>query len=344
LLVFIIFIFGLALHYPDISLNPQVNFVRSKDPDLNLTLNWNLIDNPIYIDDRSPYNNWNLYEAFFPWCTGEGTEANPYIIQNIIISSKDSDCITILHSEVYFIIRNCYILSSQKKLGDGIHLYNVKNGEISYCQISNSVSSGISMIECTDMVIRNNTIFNNNWEGIYLFKCRDTEIVNNTIFNNSIIGLSIFMSNFTEVINNDISFHYEGGIIAGQSSETQISTNYVHENKEGIFLYKSSHNIISQNNITSNNESGILLKYDSHLNTIKENVLSENKYCITIGTSCINNVVSNNGDCNKDGREIKTNNHSLSIPGYVVIFFLILFSGSVVLLIRETLRNLKLNL
>ena len=75
---------------------------------------WNLIDSPIYIDDMSPNDNWETTASENLWCTGKGTLTEPYFIQDVIVSSTDSDCIRILHSEVYFIITNCIIFSSQK--------------------------------------------------------------------------------------------------------------------------------------------------------------------------------------------------------------------------------------
>ena len=308
--------------------------VSSDSNDLT-TAYWDLIDSPIYIDDLSPNDNWETTAFENIWCTGEGTLTDPYVIQDVIVSSTDSDCITILHSEVYFIITNCIIINSQKELGAGISLQDVKNGYIRSSQISNCDSYGITMGGCTNIIVYNNTIFGNGWMGIYLFKGLNCEISENTIYNNSGIGVSVFQSNFTRVIENDIYSHYTVGIGGEFCVNSEIKHNNIYDNYDGINMHESSYNTFLYNSITDNTESGLQLRYNSDYNTISDNTFFNNKYCIVIGTSCSNNEIYNNGVCDMytiddggDGGGDDGNNgngtpsEELDIPGYNMLFFI----------------------
>jgi len=135
--------------------NPSYIFILNRSNSSSASFNevevsqyWSLIDSPIYIDDMSPDDNWNTIASQNFWCIGKGTATDPYIIQNVIISSTDSDCIEIRNSGVHFILSNCIIFSSQKELGSGIFLQNVKKGRISNAQISACDSYGITISSC----------------------------------------------------------------------------------------------------------------------------------------------------------------------------------------------------
>ncbi|GAH00517.1 unnamed protein product, partial [marine sediment metagenome] len=73
-------------------------------------------ENPIEINGSATgvgAHNWTWAKAQ-PWCTGNGTESEPYIIEDIIINGEGSDqCIGIYESNEYFIISNCTFYNSR---------------------------------------------------------------------------------------------------------------------------------------------------------------------------------------------------------------------------------------
>jgi len=66
------------------------------------------------------------------WCSGDGTWAKPYLIENVTINATNSptNCgIIIKDSDVPFIIRNCTVYNSGGYLHEGgISLERTKNG------------------------------------------------------------------------------------------------------------------------------------------------------------------------------------------------------------------------
>jgi len=59
-------------------------------------------------------NNWSATESTYDWCTGSGSLAVPYVIENVTIDAQNSgSCIYIEHTNDYFIIQNCTLLNCQ---------------------------------------------------------------------------------------------------------------------------------------------------------------------------------------------------------------------------------------
>ena len=78
----------------------------------------------IYIRDDDPNYNWTKTEADFEWCTGSGTEGDPYIIENLYIDAQgEGGGMYIRNTDKYFVIRNCWINNSEViKYGAAIFL------------------------------------------------------------------------------------------------------------------------------------------------------------------------------------------------------------------------------
>ncbi|MHA1292446.1 MAG: hypothetical protein ACTSQJ_07245 [Promethearchaeota archaeon] len=64
--------------------------------------------NPIIIND-----NWSDTADKHDWCYGDGTPWDPYIIENVVIDAQSqTNGISILNSNDFFIIRNCTIFNA----------------------------------------------------------------------------------------------------------------------------------------------------------------------------------------------------------------------------------------
>ena len=109
---------------------------------------------PFIIDDLGGGNYTWSEASNEPWCTGHGTEEDPYVIQSIQIDGNYTQpCLVIQNSSVHFILRN-----NNFTKGHGVFLYNVSNGHILNNRITNYLY-GISLNECSQIEIYNNSIY-----------------------------------------------------------------------------------------------------------------------------------------------------------------------------------------
>ena len=49
---------------------------------------WDLTGSPIFIDDSNPSQNWSYTASHYDWCSGSGSWADPYVIENITINGQ----------------------------------------------------------------------------------------------------------------------------------------------------------------------------------------------------------------------------------------------------------------
>ena len=104
----ILFLFpSMLMAFRNEAINPVENN-KEKPKQIEESGSWNLTGTPISID-----NNWTAVKDAYDWCTGEGTESEPYIIENATIDAQESgSCIEIQNSNEYFIIQNCSFYNS----------------------------------------------------------------------------------------------------------------------------------------------------------------------------------------------------------------------------------------
>ncbi len=351
----------ISMSAPSLYFIPSIRS-SSLTPYSSVSVYWNLIENPIFIDDSDPTNDWAKTVSENLWCTGTGTSEDPYIIQNLYVFSSTLNCITIQNSDAYFFITNCIIEGPEEfqiEKVAGVHLDNVKNGYITNSQIVNGSFFGIEAVWSTDILIYNNYLFNN-YVPIYLGGCLENEVSLNTIVNNE-GGVELYWSNHSLIQGNNI-YNNEGyGVWSGACSNNEISYNTISNCRSGVYLGESSVYTITQNIIEENEYYGILLKYESNYNTSSYNSVSNTPYCIGVGESCFENNICNNGDCpiyivddiwislddNDDDNEEDDNNTEtiddgiidIYIPGFnFIILFAISFVVSSLLIIRMKLR------
>ncbi|MEW6070454.1 MAG: NosD domain-containing protein [Candidatus Thermoplasmatota archaeon] len=153
------------------------------------------VHDPIHIDGDSDFASQAATEGW----VGNGTESNPYIIENYDINASTADGIKIEISYVHFIIRNCVIHEGKNNYKDGVTLWYVTNGKIqnvtfynTYSAIRTGFSSNIRI---------NNCACYNNFDGFLLFTSRSTIISNCTISNNR-LGVALYSSSNSTLRNN----------------------------------------------------------------------------------------------------------------------------------------------
>jgi len=306
---------------------------------------------PIEINNNDPSKNWSITAATYEWCSGLGTFNSPYIIENVTIDGEGtSNCISILNSNVYFVINNCTLINSGgTSHSAGIKLENVNNGTI----IKNDClfnEYGIYLDSSNNNTLSENIANYNTVSGIFLREhCNDTKIIGNTAnynaenptpgegiyikysYNNLIYknnfsynagrGMDLRSIYNSEIVNNTANYNgddpFKGEGIAVQSSENiSVSSNKVQGNDYGMNIYNDRNCKIFNNTVISNENYG--LKVESVINvTISKNNIS---YSYTgIKLRGYNNTVSENYvKENNEGIRLQKVNYSI-VMGNVII-------------------------
>jgi len=170
---------------------------------------------PIDIDDLpGSLNDWSWAKSQ-GYCTGSGTESDPYIIQNHAFDTSGYliSCLIISNSRKHFEIRNCSFIGYND--AGGIRLSNTTNGRI----IGNkNIYTGafLWMSNSSYNYIAENDASNGYQFGIYL---------------------ETAYSGFNEIIKNDVINNTDGGIILSNLCENNLITeNSIQTSAYGIFL------------------------------------------------------------------------------------------------------------
>jgi len=283
--------------------------------------NFPLVNSPlhdgekIHIDD-SGVNAWNWTKTakLNFWCTGSGSNSDPFKIDSLEIDGGGSgNCIFIEDSEVYFTVQNCEIYNAGE---NGISLYNVNNSQLIGNDCTNNTWEGISLDRSNYNNVTGNYLSDNNGDGIYLgasgssgiiYSCYNN-ISRNTIRANEEDGIFIsgdgWGSALVKVNNNTISaniitINEEGGLFVSADgfgaaivkvNNNSISGNIISANEDhGIYLsvwqeessdVELKYSNITGNTLIENGRSGILLDNCSYT-TLTENKLYGNGIAFT---------------------------------------------------------------
>jgi parallel beta-helix repeat protein len=255
---------------------------------------------------RDPIKSWvisfwnNTELDSFPNKTGSGTEADPYIIENLTISPGILEWgIIVNDTDKHLIIRNCTFDGTWDS-SIGIAIYDSSNVTIENCTVRENFV-GIYARNSVDVIIKNNTICNNSVNGILLYlegptnifsnllinnkddgivlrKSSNIEIYENLVKNNDGIGIYQRDSPFNKIINNTVLNNKLEGIYCLYSDFAEIVNNSAVNNKyHGIYSYDSNYIEVSWNNCSQNEGSGIKLKRSCH-NRIEGNIAMNNGY------------------------------------------------------------------
>ena len=147
-----IFLLNYGLSQSNLKSVYQVDKNNSSE-DIFTELKISIVVSPIVIDDTIPGSDW-AWAVTQTWCSGSGTEGDPYLLENLEIDGLGGDCISIQNSNAYFIIRACTLSNGY----NGVYLYTVANGKL----IAN--------------------IFSDNTYGIHVYYSPNNEIVGNVFY------------------------------------------------------------------------------------------------------------------------------------------------------------------
>jgi parallel beta-helix repeat protein len=182
--------------------------------------------NPILIDGDNNFTSANGVVG------GSGTDNDPYIIENWVISASSNHGIHIKNTRSYFVIRNVVVENGYPTY-NGIYFENVWNGKIE------------------------NVVSMNNGNGIFLIFSNANTVLNSTV-GYAYYGITLGYSHNNTFLNNTLGNNKYGFWLASSTSNT-LSGNIVENcttTGTGIVLNSSSSNTIS-NNTVGNNPNGI---------------------------------------------------------------------------------------
>jgi parallel beta-helix repeat protein len=252
---------------------------------------------------------------------GNGTESDPYIIENYNISASINNSIEIRNTDAHFIIRNMSLHSGKLVTNYGIFLYNVTNALIDNVTSYNNYY-GI-MISYSTKVTVTSSRFLSNRDGIYLSNSPYVNITNCDTFSNGNNGLIISSSDNSNIIENEIMYNQNYGIYIDSSDNNLILDNNVSTSTSLIYLLSSHYNKIFSNNIWQCDNYGIYLTSSQH-NNISLNSVTKTMYGIhpwfSPYTTIWNNNISHNSfaavSLSHSSNTVVTKNKCLSNGGF----------------------------
>ncbi len=290
----------------DVSSKPVMNYVSNSEP----------------IDIS---NNQDFVDLGF---SGNGSDYNPFIIEDLIIITEEEEALSIEGVSCYFVIQNCTFQSVRTAalIGGSEHetFYLFNN------TFQNSFRGALLFESC---VVANNTIKNNDY-GLSHVDGHNTLIENNTCINNKNYGISIFknckvrnnvfvncgLSGPNEIWDAKTNTVEDNNIVNGQKLGYFVneSNMMIDQDDYGqIFLLNNS-NVVVKNQNLSNAYIGIHVVVCSNL-TLSNNVLSSGFFGLLMNTASNVKIMSNYiSDNLKDGIHIY---RSLSVHLFNNTFF-----------------------
>ncbi|MHA1203151.1 MAG: right-handed parallel beta-helix repeat-containing protein [Candidatus Heimdallarchaeaceae archaeon] len=215
---------------------------------------------PILIDSDDDF----LFYGF----PGEGTSADPYIIQDYVIDTDLDVGILIVNTTKDFIIQNCNV----KSLTLSIMIQNAffTNSIIRNNFLSDGDFYGLYVFDCSNLSVYNNTCLNT-YIGISAFVSTNITITNN-IASSSECGIHLYGTNKSKVMKNECTDNSQFGVNIKYSGYIEVSNNYINNCIESISFYGSDFAIISQN-LCNNSRAGVIYWFSDN-GTLEENTCS----------------------------------------------------------------------
>ncbi|MEM3397270.1 MAG: NosD domain-containing protein [Thermoplasmata archaeon] len=238
---------------------------------------------------------------------GNGTVEDPYVIENWEIVTHNETAITVISTNVHFVIRNCLIKSNS---GYGIFFGSIRNGTVMNTTLETE-EMGIYVRSSSRFRISNNSFIGCRGGGIYFEgEIGYFDISENTFVN---CGCSFspqvwfhdeyFKSNFVNGKElywardrRNFTIHHDVGQIILNNCTNYIIENQTIENtSEGIVLYRSPEGIV-RNNTIKNTKYGIRsvdVPFIQPGNVIDGNIVEKS----SVGVLCSNsnkNMIANN--------------------------------------------------
>ncbi|MFX1567867.1 MAG: NosD domain-containing protein [Promethearchaeota archaeon] len=288
-LLFLILLIGLIPTFSHLfirNLTSKFNDINIKSSDY-----WDLSAERILIDGDATgvgAHNWT-WAVSQDWCTGLGTWASPYIIENVTINCNHMLYgMLIRDSNVPFRIQNCTIFNSGLNYGDSAILLDSVSNVTIYNNTIHSNNFGIYPFLSSNITITDNIIRNNSY-GVYVSGSHDIYILGNYLEDSDI---TIYSDDNT-IIGNTITCTYYGNGINSNSDYLNITGNTIFNCTKGINLESSEGNNVEGNHLYENNW-GIFLSWVDNSNFTSNEIFDNKERGINFETVCKGNNFTNN--------------------------------------------------
>ena len=283
----------------------------------------------INIGDHYPYGNypnWSYYVENYDWCTGNGTEEDPYIIEGIHVTNENMTAHIWIENVEHFIIRNVTVSNYIALVGHhtfaGIYIGNGTFGLIENCTIINctmgiSLANGISSLEDITHTIK---IDNCKFIGSHYAEGTGKGAaiaIHGVDFGINYGGVTNVKN--VNISNNDI-YNYASGILVYDAEKiyidnNRIETTYGYVVETGIYFYT-----VNDSTITNNDLYGCEL--GGHEYT--EPKTSSDGFSITL-ENCHNITIYGNRFYDKDGNLIGASASAFIV--WQLVFGIVLIIG-----------------
>ncbi|MBS3796106.1 MAG: right-handed parallel beta-helix repeat-containing protein, partial [Candidatus Thorarchaeota archaeon] len=168
---------------------------------------------------------------------GNGTPSNPYTLEGLNITANGT-CINITDTNVFFLVKDCFLPGIKGDKGCGLYLENVTHGRIVNC-ISNFTRIGYQVENCVDCVLEDNIASQTNQSGIYLSNTSHCLLNNNTVVLTKKNGFSVTDSTACTISNNLASENEKSGFHFHSLSNSTFKNNTATMNFEnGFGIYR----------------------------------------------------------------------------------------------------------
>ncbi len=154
-------------------------------------------------------------------------------------------------------------------------------------------------INCTNIIIKNATLSENNYAGIYLRNTTSSTVENIVANSNDSYGIYLANSPNDLLIDNTTNLN-DRGIYLSSSASSTLTNNIANSNKHGIYFLNSASSTLNYNVINSNTYSGIYLNA-SVQNILMNNTTNSNIYGIYLSNSASSTLTNNISNLNADG-------------------------------------------
>ena len=249
------------------------------------------INSDVDFENQAASNGW----------IGNGSESNPYLIQNLNITNS-SMCISISDVSVHFIISDCFI-NCTSILNNAIDLETAPNGIIENSIIKGG-AIGVRILYSPSVRVENCTISGANTRAIGATYSNWTEFIDLEIYDCFLNAISVYdsdhsliqnctvynitdsyalfstWSDYLEIMNCTVFDSADNGIELQRSDDVLIMGNKVHHIGQtnsgvGVDLYWSNRCVIVNNDVYDNDYCGIRV-YQSEDANITQNRIFNN--------------------------------------------------------------------
>ncbi len=222
---------------------------------------------------------------------GNGSEFNPYVIENYYIEATNNTGISIHDTTYHYLIKNCFVTADQY----GISIYNKFTGytTIEDCIVTDNFYCGIYVTDEAFTVIENNTVYNNWGYGIYANSAIGTKIRENKLYLNN-NPIYVYNTDGSEINNNECWSNNRDSIYVRLSDFCMVYLNTVYDSNENhgyLFEYCDDIDIVA--NIGYNLSFGIEVD-DSDSIVVAGNQISDIVYDGIYILNCPNSDINSN--------------------------------------------------